>query len=222
MHKLTKSKSNCYRFFTVNVVLYCGKHWTVQRWIGLLKLIRSIVTYKVLFQWSEIKPCHFHFSVQLSSDLLTCETDYWLSISCFVDSRAIPNRMENVTYNLEFVLTASKEKYWLIYKYTIFTNYLIICFYTMVSHVQRCNLQSFLSFPNRNRICSLLVEKDGYRCKFRADFAMYPTFANFHNFTISLCASKQCILLKSNYKPAHHSEWTLKYAHFHSIWCVIW
>ncbi|XP_060799105.1 interleukin 21 receptor, tandem duplicate 1 isoform X3 [Neoarius graeffei] len=109
--------------------------------------------------------CKAQEQVQLSSDLLTCETDYWLSISCFVDSRAIPNRMENVTYNLEFVLTASKEK--------------------------KC-------------ICSLLVEKDGYRCKFRADFAMYPTFANFHNFTISLCASKQCILLKSNYKPAHH------------------
>ncbi|XP_027031981.2 interleukin 21 receptor, tandem duplicate 2 [Tachysurus fulvidraco] len=47
---------------------------------------------------------------QSSSDLLTCESDYWLHVSCFLDSRAIQNRLENITYRLEFTINKNQRK----------------------------------------------------------------------------------------------------------------
>ncbi|XP_060713289.1 interleukin 21 receptor, tandem duplicate 2 isoform X2 [Tachysurus vachellii] len=45
-----------------------------------------------------------------SSDLLTCESDYWLRVNCFLDSRAVQNRLENITYQLEFVINKEKNR----------------------------------------------------------------------------------------------------------------
>lgn len=60
---------------------------------------------------SNIKQFYFHFSALVSSDLLVCDTDYWLNISCFLDSRAIPKRKENITYQLEFNMKNDNIKY---------------------------------------------------------------------------------------------------------------
>lgn len=46
-----------------------------------------------------------------ASDLLTCDSDYWLNINCLLDSRAIPNRTENITYQLEFDMKYYSKKY---------------------------------------------------------------------------------------------------------------
>ncbi|XP_053349141.1 interleukin 21 receptor, tandem duplicate 2 isoform X1 [Clarias gariepinus] len=108
--------------------------------------------------------CQAKEQALVSSDLLVCDTDYWLNISCFLDSRAIPKRKENITYQLEF------------------------------------------NMKNDNiNFCSLAVEKDGYSCIFRAKVAAHrSSFTDNHEFKISLCELKQCVLLKSSYKPAHH------------------
>ncbi|XP_053469187.1 interleukin 21 receptor, tandem duplicate 2 [Ictalurus furcatus] len=81
----------------------------------------------------------------------------------------------------------------------------MISFYTKVSSVQRCNLQSFLSFPNRNGFCSLSVDKDGYSCTFTAKVHVFhSTFTDYNEIDIKLCEHNHCVLLNSNYKPAHH------------------
>ncbi|KAG7316921.1 hypothetical protein KOW79_019219 [Hemibagrus wyckioides] len=48
---------------------------------------------------------------QLSSGYLVCESDYWLQVSCFLNSRAIHNWTENTTYLLEFEVKNYKKKY---------------------------------------------------------------------------------------------------------------
>lgn len=124
MNKLAKSKNNHYKFFIVKYVIMwkamncAALLWAHQDWSNrLCDIILSVIPHINYVSYFTInKAFRFHFSALNSSKLLVCETDYWLNISCFLDSIPIANKTENITYHLDFYMNNEKKVF--IYKYS--------------------------------------------------------------------------------------------------------